>query len=117
MLERQRCSDFLTRPATSSLLALASLFPYIYKTFNPKFLKFVGRMLPWPKLNHLLDLAETLNAEARRVYETKKKLLESGDDETVKQVGEGKDILSILSTYDTASLSGNGFDVAISSAS
>ena len=93
--------DLLSRPATSSLLFLASLFPYIYKTFNPKFLKFVGRMLPWPKLNHLLDLAETLNAEARRVYETKKKLLESGDDETVKQVGEGKDILSILSTYDT----------------
>ena len=62
-------------------------------------------MLPWPKLNHLLDLAETLNAEARRVYETKKKLLELGDDATVKQVGEGKDIISILSTYNTASFS------------
>ena len=98
-------------------MALASLFPYIYKTFNPKFLKFVGRMLPWPRLNHLLDLAETLNAEARRVYETKKKLLESGDDETVKQVGEGKDILSILSTYDTTSLSEEGFDVEICSSS
>jgi hypothetical protein len=98
-------SDLLSRPATSSLLALASLFPYIYKTFNPKFLKLVGRMLPWPKLNHLLDLAETLNSEARRVYETKKKLLELGDDATVKQVGEGKDILSILSTYSTASFS------------
>jgi hypothetical protein len=44
-------------------------------------------MLPWPKLNRLVDLAdsETLNAEARRVYETKRKLLELGDDATVKQ--------------------------------
>jgi hypothetical protein len=110
-------SDLLTSPATSSILALASLFPYVYKTFNPKFLKFVGRMLPWPKLNQIMDLAETLNAEARRVYETKKKLLESGDDDTVKQVGEGKDILSILSTYDASSLSDEGFDVEVSSAS
>lgn len=62
-------------------------------------------MLPWPKLNHIMDLAETLNAEARRVYETKKKLLELGDDATVHQVGEGKDIISILSTYSTESLS------------
>ena len=74
-------------------------------------------MLPWPKLNELMDIVETLNAEARRVYETKKKLLESGDDETVKQVGEGKDILSILSTYDSSSFSDEGFDVEIPSAS
>ncbi len=52
-----------------------------------------------------MDIAETLNAEARRVYETKRKLLELGDDATVKQVGEGKDIISLLSTYDTASFS------------
>ncbi|KAI9458423.1 cytochrome P450 [Lactarius psammicola] len=83
-------------PATSSLAVYRSLFPYVYKVFHPKFLKLVGRMLPWPKLNHLMDLSETLNAEARRIYETKKRLLELGDDATVKQVGEGKDIISLL---------------------
>ena len=60
-------------------------------------------MLPWPKLHHFMDLAETLNAEAMQMYEAKKKLLEQDDDTTVRQVGEGKDIFGLLSTCDTAS--------------
>ncbi|KAH8991720.1 cytochrome P450 [Lactarius akahatsu] len=62
----------------------------------PQFSKLVGRMLPWPKLNHLMDISETMNAGARRIYEAKKRLLELGDDATIKQVGDGKDILGLL---------------------
>jgi len=43
-----------------------------------------------------MDLSETLNAEARHIYETKRRLLEQDDDATVKQVGEGKDIFGVL---------------------
>jgi hypothetical protein len=39
-----------------------------------------------------------MHANARDIYETKKRLLESGDSATVKQVGDGKDIISLLST-------------------
>ncbi|KAI9458420.1 cytochrome P450 [Lactarius psammicola] len=52
-------------PTLSSLSVHRSLFPYVYKIFHPKILKLVGRMLPWPKLNHLMDIAETMNAKAR----------------------------------------------------
>ena len=52
-----------------------------------------------------MDLSETMNAEARRIYETKRRLLELDDDETVKQVGDSKDILGLLSTSDTTSFS------------
>ncbi|KAI9458417.1 cytochrome P450 [Lactarius psammicola] len=83
-------------PTVSSLAVHRNLFPYVYKIFHPKILKLVGRMLPWPKLNHLMDLSEILNAEARRIYETKRRLLELDDDATVKQVEEGKDILGLL---------------------
>ncbi|KAF8265237.1 cytochrome P450 [Lactarius quietus] len=83
-------------PALSSLAVYRNLFPYVYKVFHPKFMKFVGRMLPWSRLNHLMDLAEAMNIQARGVYETKKRLLESGDDVTTKQVGEGKDFISLL---------------------
>lgn len=89
----------------SSLMVSRNLFPYAYKIFHPKILKFVGRMLPWPELNHVMDLAETMNAGARRIYRTKKRLLESGDDVTVKQVEDGKDIIGLLSTYHAASSS------------
>ena len=83
----------------SSLAVHRNSFTYVHKIFHPKILKFVGRMLPWPKLHHLMDLSETLNAQARHIYETKKKLLELDDDATVKQVEEGKDIIGLLSMY------------------
>ncbi|KAH9166702.1 cytochrome P450 [Lactarius sanguifluus] len=83
-------------PTMSSLAVYRNLFPYVHKVFHPTILKFVGRMLPWPKLNHLMDISETMNAGARRIYETKKRLLELGDDATIKQVGDGKDILGLL---------------------
>ena len=58
-------------------------------------------MLPWPSLNRLIDLTEVLHANARGIYETKKRLLELGDDTTVKQIGNGKDIISVLSACNT----------------
>jgi hypothetical protein len=48
-----------------------------------------------------MDITETLNSKSRRLHETKKRLLELGDDATVEQVGDGKDIISILSAYNT----------------
>ena len=94
-------SDLLSSPTLLSLSHYRNLFPYAYKIFHPKFLKLVGRLLPWPKLNQLMDITETLNAEAKRIYETKKKLLESSDDATVKQLEECKDIIGLLSAYVT----------------
>ncbi|KAN0127843.1 Cytochrome P450 [Lactarius tabidus] len=73
-----------------------NLFPYVYKIIHPQILKLVGRLLPWPKLHHLMDLSETLNAEAKRIYETKRKLLERGDGATIKQLEECNDIFDLL---------------------
>ncbi|KAI9432668.1 cytochrome P450 [Lactarius indigo] len=78
------------------LKAHRNLFPYVSKMFPSKMLKFVGRMLPWPSLNRIMDLAEILNAHARAIYETKKRLLKSTDDATAQQIGNGKDIISLL---------------------
>ena len=48
-------------------------------------------------MNRAMELAEIMNANARGIYEAKKRLLESGDSATVKQVGDGNDIISVLS--------------------
>ena len=92
----------LSRPTLISLSHYRNLFPYVYEIFHPKILKLVGRLLPWPKLNRLMEVSETLNAGAKHIYETKKKLLELGDDATVKQLEESKDIISLLSAYNMA---------------
>ncbi|KAI9432672.1 hypothetical protein H4582DRAFT_1857531 [Lactarius indigo] len=83
------------------VLAHRNLFPYVSKIFPSKMLKFVGRMLPWPSLNRIMDLAEILNPNARAILETRKRLLKLGDDATVQQIGNGKDTISLLSACTT----------------
>jgi hypothetical protein len=56
----------------------------------------MGKAFPWRALNRIIELTDLMNANAREIYETKR-LLESGDSATVKQVGDGKDIISLLS--------------------
>ena len=74
-----------------------NFLPYLTKVFHPKVLKFMGKAIPWRALNRIIELTDLMNANAREIYETKKRLLESGDSATVKQVGDGKDIISLLS--------------------
>jgi hypothetical protein len=74
-----------------------NLLPYFTKVFHPKVLKFLGKAAPWKALNRVIELTDIMNANAKEIYETKKRLLESGDSTTVKQVGDGKDIISLLS--------------------
>ncbi|KAI0262732.1 cytochrome P450 [Gloeopeniophorella convolvens] len=83
-------------PTMSSLVVPRNIFPYFYRVFPAWFLKIAGRILPWERLNHAMDVAGMMTTNASKVYEAKKRLLEEGDDATVKQVGEGKDIISLL---------------------
>jgi len=80
-----------------SLIVHRNFLPYLTKVFHPKVLKFMGKVAPWRALNRIIELTDIMNANAREIYETKKRLLESGDSATVKQVGDGKDIISLLS--------------------
>jgi len=57
----------------------------------------MGKAAPWRALNCIIELTDSMHANARELYETKKRLLELGDSTTVKQVGDGKDIISLLS--------------------
>ena len=71
--------------------------PFLTQVFHPKVLKFMGKAIPWRALNRIIEITDIINANTKEIYETKKRLLESGDSATVKQVGDGKDIISLLS--------------------
>jgi len=81
---------------SASLVVARNFLPYLTKVFHPKVLKFMGKAIPWGALNRIIELTDTMNANAREIYDTKKRLLESGHSTTVKQVGDGKDIISLL---------------------
>ncbi|KAI0270682.1 cytochrome P450 [Gloeopeniophorella convolvens] len=94
-------------PTLSSLAYPRLLFPYVYNVFPAAFLKRVGRLLPWKRLHHLMDIADTMSASTKVLYEQRKKLLQDGDEATIKQVGEGRDVTSLLMR---ANVSASGAD-------
>ena len=47
-------------------------------------------------LRALKNISDTLNTRSEEIFRMKKTMLESGDENAVHQVGEGKDIMSIL---------------------
>ena len=74
-----------------------NFLPYLTEVFHPKVLKIMGKVVPWRALNRIIEITDIINANTKEIYEEKKRLLESGDSATVKQVGDGKDIISLLS--------------------
>ncbi|KAH9003662.1 cytochrome P450 [Lactarius hatsudake] len=86
---------------------------YSFGTFEGRNDEFLSAIKQWGPVGHhlkvhrnlfphvskifpLMDLAEVMNVHAKDIYETRKRILESGDDATVKQIGNGKDIISLL---------------------
>ncbi|KAF8955779.1 cytochrome P450 [Flammula alnicola] len=62
----------------------------------PKFQRFVVDILPWKNLHQLRDLVDVLYNTSVEIFESKKKALAEGDDALANQIGQGKDIMSIL---------------------
>lgn len=86
------------RPALFSVGALRFLTPYLKYLGSPSFRRFLMKTLPLPELQKLSAIVDWVDRESRQVYELKKQALLSGDEALLEQVGEGKDIMSILRT-------------------
>jgi hypothetical protein len=57
------------------------------------------RLLPYvpiKRVQHIRHITETLDEASREVYENKKEAVQRGDDAVMRQLGKGKDIMSIL---------------------
>lgn len=49
-----------------------------------------------PTIQKLRELIEIIEVESKKILADKRAALQAGDDVVVRQVGEGKDIMSIL---------------------
>jgi hypothetical protein len=56
-------------------------------------------ILPWKNLHEMRDIVDILTTTAIEIFEEKKKALEEGDEAVTQQIGNGNDIMSILSAY------------------
>ncbi|KAJ3552918.1 hypothetical protein NM688_g3899 [Phlebia brevispora] len=83
-------------PTTFALHTWRTLVPTLSKIGTPALQRAVARYLPNKDMQEMRHIIETLATKAREVYYSKKTALETGDEAVMHQVGEGKDILSVL---------------------
>lgn len=51
---------------------------------------------PWKALHEVRDMVNYMHELSIEIYNEKKRALEEGDEAVVRQIGQGKDLLSIL---------------------
>ena len=85
------------RPALVGIVFLRRLTVYL-PTRGKALQRWLLDRLPHPRLQRVKDIIDTLQRCAVTVFESKKAALAAGDESVARQVGEGKDIMSILST-------------------
>jgi len=69
----------------------------LVKLGTPKFRRFTLDLIPWKPLHQLRDISDVIHNTAVEIVNSKKRALEDGDEAVASQIGQGKDILSILS--------------------
>ncbi|RPD61500.1 cytochrome P450 [Lentinus tigrinus ALCF2SS1-6] len=83
-------------PAAIGLSFWRRLLPYIPEWGSPAFWRWVVELIPHEGLQKMKSIVDTMHQRSVEIYEQKKRALEEGDEKVTRQIGEGKDIMSIL---------------------
>ncbi len=60
------------------------------------FLQWATGVLPWPALRHMRAISDSVYSISQQVLRRKKEMLKHGGDSLAREVGEGKDLMSVL---------------------
>jgi hypothetical protein len=69
----------------------------------PRFRRFLVDLLPFKNARRLRDIVDIVHNTSIEILEAKRRALQEGNEAVVKQIGQGKDIISILSVWDKLS--------------
>lgn len=92
------CST-LGRPALSRVNYLRRLVPYL-PTRGKALQRWILERIPNRDIQRVKELVDIMHRCSVKIFEGKKAALAAGDESVTRQVGEGKDIMSILSEFD-----------------
>ncbi|KAG5647023.1 hypothetical protein H0H81_007973 [Sphagnurus paluster] len=73
------------------------LLPTLIKIGTPKLQRALLHSVPLKKMKKLIRIVDILDKTSNKILDGKKQALEKGDEAVEQQVGQGKDIISILS--------------------
>lgn len=89
-------------PALSKVDILRRYAHYLIKMGPRWFRRSVVDMYPNPDVQNIKEVVDTMSAKSYEIFNQKKVALKRGDEAVLRQVGEGKDIMSILIKANTA---------------
>ena len=75
------------------------MYPYLPDIGSPAFRRWLLKFIPNPQVLKMQQITDILWQKSTEVYQAKKLALEQGDEAVTRQLGEGKDIMSILRTF------------------
>jgi hypothetical protein len=73
------------------------LLPLLVRIGPPRFRKFLVGLLPFENVRRLRSIVDVMYNTSNDILEAKKRALEEGDEAVARQIGKGKDIISVLS--------------------
>ncbi|THH11078.1 hypothetical protein EW146_g8172 [Bondarzewia mesenterica] len=87
---------FLPTISSPSMIIALEFLPWLMRTGTSAFRRAVAEKTPWEDVQRLVNIVDIMDNTSREVFENKKTALEKGDEAVVHQIGEGKDIMSVL---------------------
>lgn len=83
-------------PTITKIGVVRRLLPLIRRTFPVSWLKLATEVLPWGTLRSMRRISDRVCTIAREVVRHKVELLNAGGNSLAKEIGEGKDLMSVL---------------------
>ena len=80
-------------------IMLRGLLPYIDNIGSPALRRFLVKLVPYGRVQKLREIIDIMEKASVEILQSKKAALQLGDEALLKQVGRGKDIISILCVY------------------
>ena len=70
--------------------------PYFVPYVPKRLRKYIAPFLPLSNMRKFRDIATTMDEQARLIFRGKMEALKKGDAAVMQQIGEGRDLLSVL---------------------
>ncbi|GBE84055.1 Docosahexaenoic acid omega-hydroxylase CYP4F3 [Sparassis crispa] len=83
-------------PTLTELGVLRFAIPFVVQIGTPAFRRRLVEILPSRRVRKLRDVVDTMDQRSRDIFDARKAALKEGDEAVLRQVGQGKDIMSIL---------------------
>ncbi|KAH9930181.1 cytochrome P450 [Amylocystis lapponica] len=83
-------------PTILSLTVYRTSIPYIGGLGPPAFRRWVMEMIPHKQIQKMKNIVDIMSERASDIFTEKKNAFRAGDEAVLRQVGEGKDIMSVL---------------------